>query len=619
MTRYLLTLSIGPVQGFIAAARRTRDLWYGSFLLSDVARVVALYLQAEPGAQLVFPALDESMLQKESPADAPRIANRVTAVITTANIVGIVAQCRSHANDRLKFLGQRCLESLKSNKCEREIDEKLFLAQLEDVLEVYAAWAAFPDDPRQYKSTSDALDRLLAARKATRNFRAYIGAGGLPVSSLDGERESVLLPANKSPHLRARFRIDQAESLDSVGLIKRINGKGQAFPSIIRVALQPWLSTLNEADIKKLCTHFESLVKFDRASRYDGRNAGKDTKSFKLFPYDGELLLKTRIDAQLKQLRTATDAESAPEPQLEEKTLLELAAQLYPAEKNSSTRPPPEDGLYVAMLQADGDRMGVLLDHATNLDEHREISALLANFAREAVAIVDDYHGACIYSGGDDVLALLPLTEALACARKLADKFRETMTLMANKLNVKAGELPTLSVGVAFGHVLSPLSELRQNAQDAEKLAKQGHDRSGLRNALGIKIQPRGGAPVSSVGQWDESPVINNLEGFDRRLLFWREAFASGQLSQSTPYDLREPARELSGAALASEARRLISRRSEAGKEVATAIRKYLLDSHRLEPHAMLADELYVARWLNGQERKFIEPTAIKDVQEVVA
>ena len=38
MTRHLLAVSIGPVQEFIAAARKTRDLWYGSALLSDVAR-----------------------------------------------------------------------------------------------------------------------------------------------------------------------------------------------------------------------------------------------------------------------------------------------------------------------------------------------------------------------------------------------------------------------------------------------------------------------------------------------------------------------------------------------------------------------------------------------------
>ena len=34
MERFLVTLSLGPVQSLIGAARRTRDLWCGSWLLS---------------------------------------------------------------------------------------------------------------------------------------------------------------------------------------------------------------------------------------------------------------------------------------------------------------------------------------------------------------------------------------------------------------------------------------------------------------------------------------------------------------------------------------------------------------------------------------------------------
>ncbi|HMX54263.1 MAG: type III-B CRISPR-associated protein Cas10/Cmr2, partial [Candidatus Accumulibacter sp.] len=36
MSTWLLEIAIGPVQGFIAAARRSRDLWAGSHLLSEL-------------------------------------------------------------------------------------------------------------------------------------------------------------------------------------------------------------------------------------------------------------------------------------------------------------------------------------------------------------------------------------------------------------------------------------------------------------------------------------------------------------------------------------------------------------------------------------------------------
>ena len=56
MTAHLLLVTLGPVQEFIAQARRTRDLWYGSHLLSGLARAAARTL-IDGGADLVFPAL----------------------------------------------------------------------------------------------------------------------------------------------------------------------------------------------------------------------------------------------------------------------------------------------------------------------------------------------------------------------------------------------------------------------------------------------------------------------------------------------------------------------------------------------------------------------------------
>jgi CRISPR-associated protein, crm2 family len=41
MSEYLLAIHIGPVQEFIAAARRTSDLWAGSQLLLEVVGAAA--------------------------------------------------------------------------------------------------------------------------------------------------------------------------------------------------------------------------------------------------------------------------------------------------------------------------------------------------------------------------------------------------------------------------------------------------------------------------------------------------------------------------------------------------------------------------------------------------
>lgn len=54
MTGHLLVISVGPVQDFISAARRTRDLWFGSHLLSRISQSVAWAVE-QGGGHLIFP------------------------------------------------------------------------------------------------------------------------------------------------------------------------------------------------------------------------------------------------------------------------------------------------------------------------------------------------------------------------------------------------------------------------------------------------------------------------------------------------------------------------------------------------------------------------------------
>ncbi len=52
-TQYMLMFSLGPVQPFIMQARKTRDLWLGSYLLSKLMEAALRGLDKEK--ELVFP------------------------------------------------------------------------------------------------------------------------------------------------------------------------------------------------------------------------------------------------------------------------------------------------------------------------------------------------------------------------------------------------------------------------------------------------------------------------------------------------------------------------------------------------------------------------------------
>ena len=199
-----------------------------------------------------------------------------------------------------------------------------------------------------------------------------------------------------------------------------------------------------------------------------------------------------------------------------------------------------EPSKYYAVLALDGDQMGKWLsgekspavqdiispkaaayfrDHVQDVDVnkwlasprpispswHLQFSEALANFGLYcARRIVEDvHHGQLIYSGGDDVLAMLPAAEAIACARDLRAAFqgrRADMTPDCQKLFraeapngflwlaepkkeepswplLVPGPRATVSVGLAIGHIKEPLQDMIREAQFAEKRAKADPER----------------------------------------------------------------------------------------------------------------------------------------------
>ena len=77
MSRYLLQISLGPVQDFIAAARRTRDLWFGSLLLSEISKAAAAAV-SDAGGSLIFPNFEGMTSQDISDASF-NVANIILA------------------------------------------------------------------------------------------------------------------------------------------------------------------------------------------------------------------------------------------------------------------------------------------------------------------------------------------------------------------------------------------------------------------------------------------------------------------------------------------------------------------------------------------------------------
>lgn len=549
--RHLFICAIGPVQDFIATARRSRDLWYGSWMLSELSKAAARALAERYGrGSLVFPA-PSTQAALLSASDL-NVSNRIVAEVTDAPAtVG-----RAVEEAVRKRLGELSDEAL--SRVRGEFDRDLAERQLADLVEYY--WVGVEmAGTADYRKARELAEALLAARKATRDFPQFAGSSN-PKSSLDGARESVIPEegypsgrdnpqqrARKVAHLYRAYGARRGERLSGIDLVKRLGMRGREqeprFRSTSHMAAQPFLTMVNrvkgDGTGNRLISDIRSLL-----AAYD----------INAEDHDGSLLYESRLREWI-----------AEGPELDDlRQKLEDCLSQYAGKARSGT--------YYALLLADGDSMGACIDAQPDAQSHRQLSEGLADFAVDVPQIVQNKHGGVlIYAGGDDILAYLPLHTVLQCAAELSTDFSKRM----KAFTTAPGKSPTLSAGLVVVHHLDPLSEAFELARDAEKTAKSVPGK----NALAITISRRSGVPRTISGHW--SPLTERLTSM---ISFVRqEAIAKG-----VAYELQDLQRALGSDAedlqegLLLEAIRIVKRKRKSGTskpvsdEVIEAFEKWL-------------------------------------------
>jgi CRISPR-associated protein Cmr2 len=541
--KHLLSVSIGPVQEFIAAARKTSDLQAGSSLLVETARRVAKTLEQQ--GKLIFPCS----------ADADSIPNKILIELCEGVEPELAAQGAKQAAQA--FLKEQW-ERTKRDVPEGCLDQELADEQIERFLEFYAAWVPMNGC---YVEERKLVERLLAGRKALRDFEQPLSRAGRPKSPLDPSRDCVLT-GGRDRELsvpvscqRPPLSLKPRETLDAISLLKRERGAD------IRSKV-PFSTSMMAARAYLLHTPEDLLLPLKNLAEDLGQ--GNDFSDL-LYPERTADLLE-----ELEKSDGEVETYQARAKEARKAVLNHLRKSEFPA--------------YYAVLAADGDRMGKLLSDMKDSQEHRDFSGKLAEFAKEARhVIVGDFHGHCVYTGGDDILALLPVTQALDCARRLASLFNE-----------KIGA--TLSVGVAIVHHLENLQVSVERARAAEREAKK------QRNSLAVAQHTRGGAPVLVAEKWCDEVF--------REWNDWIRAFSEPPktegasrkkgLSRGFPYELLALAREwtegLDQDLLYREAKRILHKKEGSQKP---ELPERLKAKGRAE-WEMFARKLVIARFIAG-------------------
>lgn len=620
---YLLNISIGPVQEFIASARRCQDLWYGSWLLSDLSKAAAEHLKNNGAQAVIFPGglADAMTLPKDSSA-----ANKILAMVEgdETGVRQLAESARKAMLSELERLVEPVFKKAYQGLTGADLEEALAMARAQTTDLMEFQWVAVSFEENGYPAAREKAERLLMAVKNTKPWtQPSWSRVGWRKSSLDGARESVIperffekLQGETEDQLAERiykqFRVRPAERLCGVGLVKRWGsdpeaglGKPNRFHSTSHMAAAPLRARAeamkSDPVVGQAWQEYRNLL---MRTPYPGRVRVQDLKHPLFEDFDGSILYKGR----LREIFFAgTDSRRAEGPHKElceaaEQALDKLLGALNVAEPNA----------YYALLLADGDYMGAAIDNQKTIGGHQKLSAQLDAFARDVRATVAKHGGSLIYSGGDDVMAMLPLNTSLDCAEELAKDFAEKL----HDFPTTAGKLPTLSAGIAIAHHLEDFADVRTWADQAEKRAKNNG-----RNSLAIRLEKRGGSPVEAVGAWtgeQEKADVNSL--FLPRLRDWIDRHKGGEVPNKLPFQWAELVRLAKDNAAMNpivmmDAKRLVQRKGEgeAGAKNVSAIQNYL--EKQTDPAVLesLSAELVLAKEI---ERALRQAEAPKDTQE---
>lgn len=522
--------TLGPVQGFVAQARRTRDIWTGSYLLSYLAgsAMVAITNKGIDG-KIEFPDVENDPLiqainksavpsgKDAKDASAARIGSLPNRFKATAEDPKKAAETAKAAiKEAWEKIAEKALKKLETttNKSTEELvtgeTRKIWNRQVKIENQWEIAWVVEVEDEKTIYNSS-----LLDQRKNLRSYFAEEERG--EKCTLCGERQALSGGEKDSRDLVREwwkkiagkfegfhFHKDGRERLCAICAIKRIfplvanEAIGwpvyHNYPSTAYMCAIDWLKVVLEKakagdeKVKNALKEFINLannaeVPYDEADTINQipwiREFVKQHDEWKpVLQFRGDVFFPDSIKNEKDFPIKATDDKAARGDLIKKlKTLTDAVG----------SKPTP----FYAVLLMDGDNMGKLLSSFPN--KQGNISKALAAFTSKVENIVERQHrGKLIYAGGDDVFAFLPLDTTLNCAKELKMAYMEAFKNMAR--NVPGA---SISAGIVYAHMNTALRSVVRDAHTLlDKTAKDKLDR----DAFAVRVWKRGG-PILTFGK----------------------------------------------------------------------------------------------------------------------
>lgn len=463
MKKHLFFFTIGPVQGFIAQARKTHDLFAGSALLSALTQTgISEFLSQSKGfkGEIILPFT-------YTPDD--KVPNRFVGAL----------ECE---DTHLKSIGENVQESVK-NHLSQEFDSLEIKGiagakqQIENLLEIY--WLFIPLADGTYQDAYNQGDKMLGAIKNLRAFNQYSPHGEKGRKCVvDGERNVIVYRkvagetntsskffSNSNAELGKKMRVvnDDDYAIDKIWDIQQ--GEGiSAVTYLKRKYLRNPHMFPSTAAISLLHLKRSFLGEYDSYEKYVKATFGHT---------NDQLFYTENINKRTLKPFTGLVGDDA---------LNKLHEKLEPLKIKAE-----ENNLkflkYYALISFDGDNMGEwfsgenLKNPAELLDFHKMLSQQLYQFAHKASDYLNK-HGKTVFAGEDFLgfINLLSLFEAVKELRRLWKTIVNDE--LGNKFEFQHGKIMTFSAGIVIAHYKQPLGMVLKQVREAASEAKKGKKNS---------------------------------------------------------------------------------------------------------------------------------------------
>ncbi len=408
---HLLLFTIGPVQSFIAQARKTKDLYAGSQILSQLCKIGITEAESF-GAKVIFPFVDKTWANQSLPnrfiARLPKHETLSFQEIGEAIELKVRESFEKMASDLLtiKIKGKKPTDF-----------ETNFWNQIKSHLDIH--WAIVPiKENETYLKAFERTERILGSVKNLRSFTQNAEVGRK--CSLDGQNNALFFSHlyNKPKYTNSAIqiysgKIAKGEGLSAVSMLKR-NYEADRFSSTAKVALMYNEYSLSE-DMKP---HFENYRNIFTKDKFANAviSYGENCK----LSYNEETWID-EFDHQLLFIENITDKTVPNNSQRECALKLFDKIEKYFKDK------------YYALIHFDGDKMGALIsgsrlqDESNKSDENlpkfqERVSQLLSEFSKWAgETCLIEPKGQTVYAGGDDFLGFVNLTHLLDIMQELRE------------------------------------------------------------------------------------------------------------------------------------------------------------------------------------------------------